>query len=302
MKKKKNKSTLRKKEIIQSYLMVGASTILLFAFVLFPLFWQLRWCLFSYRGHGEATFVGLDNFIRVFERSPKYWLSVKNTFVFTFGKLLIEIPVAMVLAFILSRDIKGRDFFRTVYFMPSMISVAVMGVVFTYLFAHNTGVINELLKAVGMKPVKWFANGGTAMGVLMAASIWANFGINMIFIMTGIQSISPDMYEAAELDGATGPQQFIHITIPLLGPVLQMVLMNAILGSLKVTDEVLVLTNGAPNGKTEVMMTYIYKQFFQNSSARDYGYGSALTVITALILGVLTFVYLKVTKKSGDVY
>ena len=126
----------------------------------------------------------------------------------------------------------------------------------------------------------------------------------MLFFMTGLQSISPEMYEAASIDGASNTRQFFQITIPLLGPVLQMVLMNAILGSLKVTDLVLTLTNGNPSGKTEVMMTYIYKQFFGQggSTAKDYGYGAALTVVTAVILMLVTLVYLKATKKSSEVY
>ena len=138
----------------------------------------------------------------------------------------------------------------------------------------------------------------------MIDSIWQNFGINMLFFMTGLQSISPEMYEAASIDGASNTRQFFQITIPLLGPVLQMVLMNAILGSLKVTDLVLTLTNGNPSGKTEVMMTYIYKQFFGQggSTAKDYGYGAALTVVTAVILMLVTLVYLKATKKSSEVY
>ena len=142
------------------------------------------------------------------------------------------------------------------------------------------------------------------MVVLMIASIWQNFGINMLFFMTGLQSISPDMYEAAAIDGASNTRQFFTITIPLLGPVLQMVLMNAILGSLKVTDLVLTLTNGNPSGKTEVMMTYIYKQFFGQGgqTAKDYGYGAALTVVTAVILTIVTLVYLETTKKTQDVY
>lgn len=143
------------------------------------------------------------------------------------------------------------------------------------------------------------------MVVLMIASIWQNFGINMLFFMTGLQSISPEMYEAASIDGASNTRQFLNITIPLLGPVLQMVLMNAILGSLKVTDLVLTLTNGNPSGKTEVMMTYIYKQFFGQgggASGKDYGYGAALTVVTAVILGIVTIIYLRATKKSSDIY
>ena len=210
----------------------------------------------------------------------------------------------LILAFILTRRLKGRDFFRSVFFMPSMLSVAVIGVVFTYLFNHNQGVVNLMIKALGGQGVKWFSNGTTAMIMLMIVSIWQNFGINMLFFMTGLQSIPPELYEAAAIDGASQRQQFLRITIPMLGPIMQMVLMNAILGSLKVTDLVLTLTNGKPSGKTEVMMTYIYKRFFGEGggAAMDYGYGAALTVVTAVILTLVTLLYLRATKKNSEIY
>ena len=138
----------------------------------------------------------------------------------------------------------------------------------------------------------------------MIASIWQNFGINMLFFMTGLQSISAEMYEASEIDGASNTRQFFSITIPLLGPVMQMVVMNAILGSLKVTDLVLTLTNGGPYKQTEVMMTYIYKEFFgdQGFTGKNWGYAAALTVVTAGILAIVTLIYLRLTKKSDEVY
>ena len=302
MKAKKKLNTIK---TIQSYLMILGSVAGLVIFVVIPLIWIFRWCLFEYRGWGEAKFVGLENFARVFRStSQKYWLAVGNTFIFAFGKLLVEIPLALVLAFMLSGQLKGRSFFRSVYFMPSMISVAIIGVVFNYFFAHQGGVVNTFIKAFGGKIVKWYSNGTTSMIVVMIASIWQNFGINMLFFMTGLQSISPELYEAASIDGASNVRQFFKITIPLLGPVLQMVLMNAILGSLKVTDLVLTLTNGGPSGRTEVMMTYIYKAFFGAAgfSAQDWGFASALTIITALILALVTIVYLRVTRKTGEVY
>ena len=95
-------------------------------FVVIPLGWIVSFMLVKYKGYGTMTYVGLENFIRVFQRSPKYWLAVKNTFIFAFGKLAVEIPLALVLAFLLTRDIKGQSFFRTMYFMPSMVSVAVI--------------------------------------------------------------------------------------------------------------------------------------------------------------------------------
>lgn len=294
-----------KSAVIQSYLMIAGSVIALIVFVIIPLLWVLRFSVLSYKGFGEIRFVGMKNFIRAFSpTAAKFWLSVKNTFVFAIGKLIVEIPLALVLAYILTRKLKGVTFFRSVYFMPSMISVAVMGVVFNYIFAHNGGVVNEYINLLGGEPVKWFSNATTAMIVLMIASIWQNFGINMLFFMTGLQSISPEMYEAAEIDGASSSRQFFEITLPLLGPISQMVIMNAIISTLKDTDIVLTLTNGRPTGQTEVMMTYIYKQFFgdKGSSAMDYGYGAALTVITAIILTAVALVYLYVTRKSDDVY
>ena len=301
--KGKSYNRLDRKAVIQSYLMIAGTVIGMIVFVVIPLIWIMRWCLFSYKGFGAVRFVGFNNFVRVFARSDKYWLAVKNTFVFAFGKLLVEIPLALVLAFMLTRRLKGRDFFRSVFFMPSMLSVAVIGVVFTYLFNHNQGVVNSLIKQLGGTPIKWFSDGTTAMIMLMIVSIWQNFGINMLFFMTGLQSIPNELYEAAAIDGASQTQQFLRITIPMLGPIMQMVLMNAILGSLKVTDLVLTLTNGKPSGKTEVMMTYIYKRFFgeSGSSAMDYGYGAALTVVTAIILTIVTLMYLRATKKNSDI-
>ena len=288
---------------IQSYFMIAGTVLGMIIFVLVPLLWILRFCLYEYKGYGTMKFVGFANFVRAFQRSPKYWLAVKNTFVFAIGKLLVEIPLALVLAFILTRKLKGVHFFRASYFMPSMISVAIIGVVFVYIFGHDQGIVNGVIKKLGGTPIKWFSKGNTAMIVLMIASIWQNFGINMLFFMTGLQSIDPSMYDAAAIDGATNTQQFFRITIPLLGPVLQMVLMNAILGSLKVTDLVLTLTGGRPSGKTEVMMTYIYKQFFsEESGTKQWGYGAALTVITAVILTIVTLVYLRSTKKRSEIY
>lgn len=300
------KHSLRKSDIIQSYLMISLSVIGLLLFVVYPLCWVLRYCLFQYTGFGEPIFVGLRNFVRVFSSSSaRFWQSVLNTFVFAFGKLIVEIPLALVLAYILSREIKGRSFFRTIYFLPSMLSVAVMGIIFYYLFGSYNGVVNEFLKLLGLPGLKWFSSGPLAMIVLMITSIWQNFGVNMLFFMTGLQSIPLDIYEAADIDGARETQKFFRITIPMLGPVLQMVLMNALLGSLKVTDLVMVLTDGKPIGKTEVMMTYIYKLFFatgKSGQAADYGFAAALVIVTALILGAVTLIYLRVTKKSGEVY
>ena len=292
-------------ELIQSYLMIAYKVIGITIFVTIPLLWVFRYAFYKATGYGDQTFTGLANLKRVFDftdsSSLAFWKSVKNTFVFAISKLAVEIPLALVMAFLLSCKIKGRTFFRALYFMPSMLSMSVMGVIFTYLFAHQSGVINNLLRAVGLKPVQWFSSGATAMFMICAVSVWHNFGVNMLYFMTGLANIDPTLYEAATVDGASVKKQFFKITIPLLAPVAQMVFMNAFLGSLKITDLVLTFTDGRPNKETEVMMTNIYKSFFQTAVGRkNYGYASAKCLVVAAILGILTVIYLKLTNKSSN--
>ena len=290
---------------LQSYAMIAISLTGLVLFVVYPLFWVVRYSVFDYKGFGTMTFVGFDKFVQLTRPTSKtFWDSVGHTFIFAIGKLLVEIPLALVLAFILTRKLRGANFFRAVYYMPSMVSVAVIGVIFFYLFRHEGGVFNTFLRLLGGKGVQWFSNGWSAMLMLMIASIWQNFGLNMLFFMTGLQSISPEMYEAAAIDGATNTRQFFSITIPLLGPVLQMVLMNALLGSLKVTDLVLSLTRGGPGTETSMMMTYIYGLFMGEAGIGkgNWGFAAACTVTTAVILGLVTILYLRLTRKSADVY
>jgi raffinose/stachyose/melibiose transport system permease protein len=284
--------------------MILPSMVGLGMFVIYPLVWVIRYCLYSYTGVGTARFVGLENFVRLFANSPRYWQSVGNTFVFALGKLAVELSLALVCAVLLSGKLRGRSFFRTVYFLPSMLSVAVMGIMFYYLFGSYNGVVNEVIRFFGGGRISWFTDPVLAMVVLMITSIWQNFGLNMLFFMTGLQSISPEMYEAAAIDGVNGRQQFFRITIPMLGPVMQMVVMNALLGSLKVTDLVLVMTDGRPDGATEVMMSYIYKQFFAPGIGRanNYGYAAVMILMTAVILSIITVIYLRTTRKSSEAF
>jgi raffinose/stachyose/melibiose transport system permease protein len=293
---------IRRKEIFQSYAMIIPSMIGLMLFVIYPIGWVFRYSLYNFSGIGKAIFVGPENFIRLFTNSPRYWQAVKNTFVFTIGKLSVELTLALVCAVLLSGSLKGQNVFRNIFFLPSMLSVAVMGIMFYYIFGSYNGVVNEALKTFGVTRISWFTSPVLAMLVLMIASIWQNFGLNMLFFMTGLQSISPDIYEAAALDGVNGRQELFRITIPMLGPVMQMVVMNAFLGCLKLTDLVLVMTNGRPDGATEVMMSYVYNQFFQFGTSNNYGYGSVLVIMTAVILGIITVIYLRTTRKTSEIH
>lgn len=292
---------------IQEILMITPMTIGFLLFSVYPIIWVLRWSFFKYNGYSEPVFVGLGNFIRVFSRDPAYWNSLKNTFLIAGMKMIFEIPLALVLAVLLNNKIKGSSFFRVIFFLPSVFSIAVVGLIFSILFGAYNGIVNAILKNIGLitQNISWFSDKGHAMFVIILVSLWTTFGLNMIYFLMGLQNISKSLYECASIDGANEVQQFFYITMPLVAPILQLVLMLSVLGTMKMTDLILVLTNGAPGGSTEVVMTYIFKYFFSygESAAMEvqFGYASSMAVVTAVILGIVTLIYLKVSKKMQEV-
>lgn len=307
IKTKKKIKKLHSANKIQEILMITPMTIGFLLFSVYPIIWVLRWSFFKYNGYSEPVFVGLGNFIRVFSRDPAYWNSLKNTFLIAGMKMIFEIPLALVLAVLLNNKIKGSSFFRVVFFLPSVFSIAVVGLIFSILFGAYNGIVNAILKNIGLitQNISWFSDKGHAMFVIILVSLWTTFGFNMIYFLMGLQNISKSLYECASIDGANEVQQFFYITMPLVAPILQLVLMLSVLGTMKMTDLILVLTNGAPGGSTEVVMTYIFKYFFSygESAAMEvqFGYASSMAVVTAVILGIVTLIYLKVSKKMQEV-
>ena len=307
IKTKKKIKKLHSANKIQEILMITPMTIGFLLFSVYPIIWVLRWSFFKYNGYSEPVFVGLGNFIRVFSRDPAYWNSLKNTFLIAGMKMIFEIPLALVLAVLLNNKIKGSSFFRVVFFLPSVFSIAVVGLIFSILFGAYNGIVNAILKNIGLitQNISWFSDKGHAMFVIILVSLWTTFGLNMIYFLMGLQNISKSLYECASIDGANEVQQFFYITMPLVAPILQLVLMLSVLGTLNMTVLILVLTNGARGGSTEVVMTYIFKYFFSygESAAMEvqFGYASSMAVVTAVILGIVTLIYLKVSKKMQEV-
>ncbi len=286
------------------YLFIAPMLIGFLVFTIYPICWAVRYSFFDYDGI-EASFVGLDNYIRVFTRDPGYWQAMATTFLMSFGKLLVELPLALLLAILLNNALKGSGIFRTIFFLPNIISTAIMGLIFFFIFDTANGFVNNVLMEFGIEPVNWFGHKWTAILVIAIVSIWQGFGINMLFFLSGIQGIPADLYECASLDGANKWKSFVHITLPMLAPTMQVILMMAMIGTIQTTDLVLTLTNGQPAGQSEVIMTYIFKYFFSYGNtvnASQYGYATAAGIVLAIILGGLTAVYLKVTQKSTQIY
>ena len=280
---------------------------MLMGFALFtygPILYILRFCLYKANDF-KSSYIGFDNFARLFSRDPAFWDAMLNTLILSGGKLLIEIPLAMLLAILLNRGLKGTGVFRTALFLPAITSTAIVGLIFSLMFASFDGIVNNMLQGAGFisRPINWMGNKWTALEMLGIASIWNNFPINMIYFLMALQSIPSEIYECAELDGVTPWKRFWKITLPMIAPIAQVVVLMAIVGSLKVSDLVLASTNGAPGGKTEVIMTYVFKYFFGYSGrAVEIGYASAMSVVTGIFLAIVSLIYMRVTNKMNRVY
>lgn len=275
-------------------------------FGIYPLLWALRYMFYDYQGFGTPVFIGLDNFGRVM-RDHQFWSAVGNTGIYALGKLVVTIPMSLLLAIILNRKMKGRSFLRAIYYLPTIFSASVMAIVFFIIFNSYNGILNQLLIRFQIisEPVGWLSADHAMMTTIIIA-IWGAVGNYMLLFLAGLQGIPNDLYEAASLDGANEFQKLKNVTIPLLGPVMQMIIMLAITISLKGYESIMVLTEGGPYGKTEVMYLYLFKLLFPVSaeaqSIQQLGYGSAVGFTTAVIVGGVTLVYFRISKKLNDVY
>ncbi|MDQ1912702.1 sugar ABC transporter permease [Paenibacillus sp. GD4] len=295
------------KRQLNAWIFILPSLALTLIFGVYPITWALKYMFYDYQGYGQPVFIGLENFERLM-RDAEFWSSVSNTFIYAAGKLVVTLPLSLILAVILNKAIKGRQFLRAVYFMPTIISASVMSIVFYVIFNSYNGTVNQLLVKYGLASasIDWLGPDYAMLTSIMIA-IWGAVGNYMLLFIAGLQSIPDDLYEAASLDGANAAQKLWHVTIPMLGPVMQMIIMLAITVSLKGYESIMVLTEGGPYGKTEVMYLYLYKLFFPVSAGsltttQQFGYGSAVGFATALIVGLITLVYFYLSRKLNKMY
>jgi len=294
------------KNRLGAYLFSFPSFFLTMALGIYPVVWALRYMFYDYQGFGQPKFIGLDNFVRV-ARDTEFWQSVANTFVYAGGKLIITLPLSLILAVILNRKLRGRHAFRAIIFLPTIFSASVMSIVFYIIFNSYNGIINQYLMKLHLvsAPVDWLG-ASKAMLTIVIIAVWGAVGNYMLLFIAGLQSIPEDVYEAASLDGVNSAQRLWYITIPMLGPVLQMIVMLAITTSLKGYESIMVLTEGGPFGKTEVMYLYLYKLFFPlttaGTSVQNIGYGSAVGFTTAVIVGLITWLYFWMSRKLNNIY
>ncbi len=260
---------------------------LLFAFVLV----FHRWDIVT-----PMEFVGLKNVVRLFQ-DDLFFRAILNTGLFLAIHIPLQILVALFFAELLNTKLKGRSFFRTIYFLPVVVSGVVVAILFQQLFAFETGYVNSLISAMGGERVPWLVSPKWAMPSIALMATWKNVGFYIILFLTGLQNIPESMYEVAHLEGATTWQRWTHVTLPLLNPMMVTVVVLSTIGGFSLFIEPYVLTGGGPMHSTLSALLYIYNQAFYFNHM---GYAAALGLFFALIIFVVVFLQRRFVEE--DIY
>jgi multiple sugar transport system permease protein len=278
---------------LAGYLFVAPFLIAYVAFLIFPVLLGLRLSFYnSSLVSGDAQFLGLANYKELFG-DPDFWLSLWHTVLFTLLSTPPLVILSLVLALLANRAIPARWFFRLSFFAPWLLPSSVIALIWVWLYQPGFGLINSYLISLGLPEVEWLAGENVAMISVVIATVWWTLGFNFVLYLAGLQDIPRDLYEAAAIDGATPWQQITRITVPLLARTTTLVTVLQIIASLKVFDQIYLMTQGGPNHATELVGIYIYDQGFKHL---ELGYGSAASVILLLIALVLGLAYTRLLR------
>ena len=267
-------------------------------FGIIPIFFSIGLSLMEWDGMGQATFVGLDNFLKIFS-DEKLQYELRNTLIYTFTVVPITLVISMGVSNLLNKGLRSTGLFRVIYFLPNIVMPVAVAMVWRWLLNSKVGIVNIVLKALGLPAPNWISDPAYILPSLILISVWSGIGYNAIILLAGLQGISPELYEAAILDGASGMQIFWRITVPLLTPSLFFLSTMNIMNGMRVFDIVYTFVGRADQGGPVVdaartLVFGIYQRAFTNLNMGD---ASAEAVVLFVLIMIVTFVQFKLQDK-----
>ncbi len=264
--------------------------VLFLTIIIVPIFMSVTYSLTEWDGIGKKVFTGFDNYKELFlTNSDGFWRAVKNSLIFAAGSVFVQLPISLILALILARGVKGERFYVSVYFIPVLISTVVIGQLWMKIYNPQYGLLNTVLRSMGLEQLtgNWLRDTKKVIFAVIVPVLWQYIGYHMLLMYASVRSISEEIFEAARIDGANGIQTALHITIPLMKPILKVCVTFAVVGSLKNFDLVYVMTGGGPAGASQLPSTLMVETIF---SRNMYGYGSSMAIF--IILECFLFAWL----------
>ena len=264
-------------------------------FTFLPILASVVLAFFSWDIITPPRFVGLENFVDI-AADPTIRVSFLNTIGFVVVAVTLQLAVALVLAVLVNTRMPGllKSFFRSVLFFPLVLSAASVSIIMGYLFNENFGLVNHVLNLLGMADVPWLTSTHGAMVVVILVYVWQNFGFSFLLFLGGLSSIPKEVYEAAQVDGATGWKQFWRITFPLVSPTTLVASVMAIISALQIFDQPYVLTRGGPGDSTRTAVMVIYESAFKQL---EFGRASAIGIVLTVVIMLVTAVQFRLSRR-----
>ena len=274
----------RTTEWLYGWLLVLPAAALLALFTHYPAVATL-WHSFQStpKGSRPAVFVGLDNYVQLVD-DPIFWKALSNNLWFAAGTIPLAIGIALLMAVWVNGRLAGRGFLRLAYFTPTVLPMIAVANIWLFFYTPEYGLIERLTTSLGLPAHNWLGSKNTALGCLMAVTVWKEAGFFMIFYLAALQQMSPQLAEAAAIEGSSRWYFFRRVTIPLLMPTTLFVLVNAVINAFRLVDHVVVMTRGGPDNATSLLLFYIYEIGFR---FWDSAYAAALTMVLLAVLSGL---------------
>jgi ABC-type sugar transport system permease subunit len=269
---------------LTAYAFVGPALLVLGGFIVYPAIYSFLLSFHEWNGFTPTwgDFVGLDNYTALF-KDWIFWKAAINSVLFVAVRTPIEVAIAFGLALLLNQNIPGRSFLRTMFFVPVVMSLIVVTILFQRILEGNVGFLNTFLRSVGLDALTrmWLGDPATALPAVIFISIWKNVGFSLVILLAGLQGLPSEVIEAARCDGANRRQLTFQVVVPLMKPIIAIATVLSIIGGLKVFDLIYILTRGGPTYATEVFATMLYRHAFD---LNEMGVASALAVVMVLVI------------------
>ena len=294
----------QKQKYIAIFLFLLPALLLFVGMLIAPIIMSIYYSLFNWNGlralNPSNDFVGLKNYATLFNERIQFGNALKNAFILAGLSVFLQLPFSLALALALGKKIKGERAFLSIYFLPVLISTVVIGQLWLKIYNPEYGILNTFLRALGYdgENIRWLGDQSIALGSVFVPTLWQYVGYHMLLLYAGVKGVSPELREAAKLDGCTDWQVNWNVVIPTIKPIIKVSVIFAVTGSLKSFDLIYVLTNGGPMKATEVPSIIMINQLFK---ANQYGIGSAIAVLL-IILCFFFAILIGFIFKERDIY
>jgi len=285
---------VRLRRSVYPYVWISPALLVFGVFTLLPLAAGVALSLVTWDGIHAVRWEGLGNYVQVLQ-DQAFWQALIHNAIYAVGTVVGKIVIAFALAVLLNRALPGRAMFRTILFMPVVMSFVVVGLIWSWIYNYNFGLLNAILGFLGLPAWKqdWLGNPSLALAALIVVDMWKWFGFHMVIFLVGLQSIPNELYEAARIDGANAWQSFRRVTVPLLKGIMMINVLLATSGAFNVFDLVYVMTEGGPVNSTDVGMLHIYTQAFQYY---QFGYSAAMSYVLLIVVSMVSLVLMRVLR------